>query len=274
MSNFEDSLYGPEGQLSLTKAVEDVSQHGYAQTEALKERQKTLSALQETLSDVEKKSEEAEKQLTSTARELLIQEGEVALLEQRTRVLRDRCASIRADNTELLHHISKEEEKARMALVRFTAYREKMEAHRRAVWRAASQTEGFKELEEKRALVRRLKQTKEELTEDLKNPSGSTVQRAKRETDALRGEVAATRRAVAERREQLQRETETHTQMKKHIEIGNKRYDAIIKRLRCQLSKAQAVHRQTSEDVFLLGGEDRRAEAAAGLVGQMTAAFP
>lgn len=31
---------------SLTKAVEDVSQHGYAQTEALKEKQKTLSTLQ------------------------------------------------------------------------------------------------------------------------------------------------------------------------------------------------------------------------------------
>lgn len=31
---------------SLTKAVEDVSQHGYAQNEALRENQKTLSSLQ------------------------------------------------------------------------------------------------------------------------------------------------------------------------------------------------------------------------------------
>lgn len=37
---------GIQHQFSLTKAVEDVSQHGYTQTEALKEKQKTLNSLQ------------------------------------------------------------------------------------------------------------------------------------------------------------------------------------------------------------------------------------
>ncbi|TMS11597.1 hypothetical protein E3U43_018988 [Larimichthys crocea] len=54
-------------EFSLTKAVEDVGQHSYTQTQALKEKEKTLSMLQATLSNVEKKAETAEQELRSKA---------------------------------------------------------------------------------------------------------------------------------------------------------------------------------------------------------------
>ncbi|XP_044200477.1 coiled-coil domain-containing protein 122-like [Thunnus albacares] len=250
MSNFKASEDGTRQQCSLTKAVEDVSQRGYAQTEALKERQKTLSSLKVSLSDVEKKAEEAEQELRSKVRELLMLEGEVEHLELQRRVLHDRCASISADNTKLQIRISEEEEKACTALAGFNTYRNKMEGHRAAVLHAESQTEAHKELEEKRALVRMLTQTKEELKEDLENPNGNTVQMAKREINALKGEITVMRKSVAERREQLRKEFVTQSQIKKDIQIQNRRYEAIIKRLRCQLSKAQAVHRQMSGDIY------------------------
>ncbi|XP_051284292.1 coiled-coil domain-containing protein 122-like [Dicentrarchus labrax] len=251
MSNFRASDNGAQKkQFSLTKAVEDVSQHGFAQTEALKEKQKTLSSLQVILSDVEKKGETAEQELRSKAREILMLEGELERLERQTKVLPARCVSISKENTELQIGVSEEEEKARMALERFNTYRHKMEAHRAAVLHAASQTQAYKELAEKRALVRMLAQKKEELREDLENPNGNTVQMAKREIDALKGEISVRRKTTAERKERLRKEFETQAQIKKDVEIQNRRYEAIIKRLHCQLSRAQAVHRQMSEDIY------------------------
>ncbi|XP_023153634.2 coiled-coil domain-containing protein 122 [Amphiprion ocellaris] len=235
---------------SLTKAVEDVSHHSYVQTEALKEKQRTLSYLQATLSDVEGKGEVAEQELRSKVREFLMLEGELEQLERQTKVQRDRCASISKDNTELQVLIREEEEVADVALAQFNTYRKKMEGHRAAVLYAASQTDAHKKLEEKKALVRMLTQKKEELKEDLKNPNGNTVQMAKSEIDALKKERSTKRMIIAEKKEQLQKEFEIHAQIKKDIEIQNRRYEAIIKRLRCQLSRAQAAHRQMSDDIY------------------------
>ncbi|XP_054480087.1 coiled-coil domain-containing protein 122-like [Anoplopoma fimbria] len=235
---------------SLTKAVEDVSQHGYVQTEALKDKQKTLVSLQATLSEVERKSETAERELRSKVREFLMLEGEMEHLELQKKVLLDRCAAIGEENAELQICITVEEEKARMAPAKFNTYRKKMEGHGAAVLRAASQTEAHKELEEKRALVRMLTLQKEELREDLENPNGNTVQMSKSENDALKREISMTKETVAKKREQVQKEFATHAQIKKDIEIQNRRYEAIVKRLHCQLSRAQAVHRQMSEDVY------------------------
>lgn len=134
---------------------------------------------QATLSGVEKKGEVAERELRSKVREILMLEGEMEHLEGQTKVLYDRCASISKENTELQTAISEEEEKARVALAGFSAYRNKMEGHRAAVLHAASQTEAHKVLEEKRALVRMLTLRKEKLREDLENPNGNTVQKAK-----------------------------------------------------------------------------------------------
>ncbi|XP_069020276.1 coiled-coil domain-containing protein 122 [Embiotoca jacksoni] len=246
MENFGDRDSG----FSLTRAVEDVSEHGFAQTEALQEKQRTLSSLQATLSDVEKKGEAAKQQLRSKVRELLILEGEVEQLERQTKVLHDRCASVSGDNAEIQILINEQEEAALVAAAGFNTYRRKMEGHRAAVLQAASRTEARKELEEKKVLVRMLTRKKEELREDLENPNGKTVQMAKKAIDALKAEISVKRASNAERREQLQKEFELHAQIKKDIEIQNRRYEAIIKRLRCQLSRAKADHRQLSDDIY------------------------
>ncbi|XP_067356229.1 coiled-coil domain-containing protein 122 [Channa argus] len=249
MSNSRHSEDGtPE--FSLSKAVEDVSTHGYALTETLTEKEKRLSALQAAHSDVEKKTEVAQQELRSKVREILLLECEMEQAERRITVLHGRCVFISKENTELQILISEEEESAAMTLAGFSTYRKKMEDHRAAVLHASSQTEVHKELEEKRALVRMLRQKKEELMEDLKSSDGNTVQMAKREVDALKDEICRTRKTIAERREQLRKEVETHAQIKQDIGIQNRRYEAIVKRLHCQLSRAQAVQRQMSEDIY------------------------
>lgn len=192
----------------MTRAVEDVGQHSYVQTEALKEKQETLSSLQvhllhfmctsltrlvsvmhfdfalvisgininsifysyhiitalskgsqwlvfqATLSDIETRGETAEQELRSKVRETLVLEGDMEQLQRQTKVLHGRYTSISKENTELQILICEEEDSARVALDGFNSYRYKMEVHRAAVLHAASHTEAYKELEEKRALVR------------------------------------------------------------------------------------------------------------------------
>ncbi|KAI4831397.1 hypothetical protein KUCAC02_000940, partial [Chaenocephalus aceratus] len=213
---------------SLTKAVQDVSQHGYAQTETLKDSRRH----------------------SSPCREFLMLEGEMEHLERQTKVLHQRYASISKEITDIHIGTSEEEENACMALARFNTYRSKMEGHRAAVLHAASQTEAHRELEEKRALVQMLREKKEALKADLDNPNGNTVQMAKSENETLKREISVMRESIAAKKEQVRQEFLTHTQIKKDIEIQNKRYEAIVKRLHCQLSRAQAVHRQMSEEVY------------------------
>ncbi|XP_054647524.1 uncharacterized protein LOC129189647 [Dunckerocampus dactyliophorus] len=237
-------------QLSLTQALESISQHGYTQTEALQEKQMTLSSLQVTLADLQKTGDEAEKKLRCKSTELLFLEGEMMHLKRQMQARHDQCASIRADNTKLLEQISEAEEKACTAQTRFEIYRRKMNDYRQAVLHASGWTLACKELEEKRALFQSLRKAKEELKEDLKNSQGNTARTAKREVDALTEEIAAMRKTIAERRENLQKELESHAQIKKDIEIQNKRFAAMVKCLHRQLSKAQALHRQMSSDVY------------------------
>ncbi|XP_068165923.1 coiled-coil domain-containing protein 122 [Antennarius striatus] len=237
-------------EFSLTKAVEDVSQHGFAQSEALKEKQKTLRSLQAALSDVEKKAETAEQELRSKTREVVILEAEMENLQQQNKILQDRCASTTRENTELQTAIREEEEEFQIVLGEWDTYRKKMKNHREAVLHSVSQTEAHQVLEEKREQVRKLMEKKEELKEDLKNPYGNTAQVAKREIEVLKEEISVMRRTTAKRREQLQKEFETQNLLKKDIEIQNKRYEAIVKRLHCQLSRAQAGHIQMSEDIY------------------------
>lgn len=64
-------------------------------------------------------------------------------------------------------------------LARFSSYRKKMAGHRQAVLQAVSQAGAQKMLKEKRAVVRKLKEKREELRQDLEHPNGRTVEKAK-----------------------------------------------------------------------------------------------
>uniref|UniRef100_A0A8C7LSQ6 Uncharacterized protein n=1 Tax=Oncorhynchus mykiss TaxID=8022 RepID=A0A8C7LSQ6_ONCMY len=219
---------GPD--FSLTQALEDVSQQGYAQIAIL--------------SDIEKKGKEAEVELKFNVRQILILEGEMEHLQRHMQDLGLRSVTVYNENTELRLLIEEEEDNFSRVLAGYNTYRNKMEGHRTAVLQAESQMRAHRELVEKRALVRVLTERREELRADLENPEGNAVKQA--QVRAAEEPV----KMVTERRELILKEFESHTLIKKHIEIQNRRYDAIVKRLHCQLMKAQSGHRQLSDDIY------------------------
>uniref|UniRef100_A0A674A6W2 Coiled-coil domain-containing protein 122-like n=1 Tax=Salmo trutta TaxID=8032 RepID=A0A674A6W2_SALTR len=216
--------------------LEDVSQQGYAQIVALQEKQQVLSSLQVKLSLP--KGKEAEVELKSNVRQILILEGEMEHLQRHMQDLGLRSITVYNENTELRMLIEEEEDNFSRVLAGYNTYRNKMEGHRTAVLQAESQTRAHRELVEKRALVRVLTERREELRADLENPEGNAVKQA---------QVRADEEPV---RELILKEFESHTLIKKHIEIQNRRYNAIVKRLHCQLMKAQSGHRQLSDDIY------------------------
>ncbi|KAM9831009.1 coiled-coil domain-containing protein 122 [Syngnathus typhle] len=254
MSNPSSST-GVQSQLSVDQVLENINQQNIIETEILQKENETLNSLQVTLLDVQKKSDEAEKKLKRTARDLLIMEDDMIHLEQKMQAGRDQCVSITVENTKLLEQINEGEEKACMQRAQFDLYRKKMEDHRQAVLRVVGQTDTC---EEKRTLVQKLRKAKEELKEDLKNPHGVNVQSAKREIAALRVEIEEMMKNILQKRESLQKELETHAQIKQDIEGQTKRFDAISKHLHCQISKTQAARRLMSRDINHM--ERRKAE--------------
>ncbi|XP_063734275.1 coiled-coil domain-containing protein 122-like [Eleginops maclovinus] len=86
-------------------------------------------------------------------------------------------------------------------------------------------------------------------TEALKDKQKTLIS-LQSENETLKKEISEMRESISVKKAQVRKEFLTHTQIKKDIEIQNKRYEAIVKRLHCQLSRAQAVHRQMSEEVY------------------------
>ncbi|KAL1022244.1 hypothetical protein UPYG_G00024140 [Umbra pygmaea] len=236
--------------VSLTQAIEDVAQQGYAQSLALQEKQQVLTSLEDILSDKEKQGEELEMKLKSVVRQILVLEGEMEQLQRHTQDLGSQSISLYNDNTELWLLIDEQEDNYHCTLAGYNTYRNKMEGHRAAILQAETQTRAHRVLVEKRALVRELMEKREKLRADLENPEGSTVKQAQKEIVDLRLQISALRKMVTEKRALILKEFESHTSIRKDIEIQNKRYDAIVKRLHCQLKNAKSNQRQLSDDVY------------------------
>uniref|UniRef100_A0A3P8ZLR2 Coiled-coil domain containing 122 n=2 Tax=Esox lucius TaxID=8010 RepID=A0A3P8ZLR2_ESOLU len=236
-------------EISLTQALEDVSQQGYAQCMALQQKQQLLISLQATLSEMDEKVEETEMKLKSTVREILILQGEMEHIQQHTQDLVSRSITVYNENAQLQRLIVEEEDNYHCALAGYNTYRDKMDGHRTAISQAESQTRAHRQLAEKRVLFRELTEKRELLRADLDNPEGIAVKQEQKEMDDMRGQISAKTKMVTEKRALILKEFESHTLIKKDIEIQNKRYEAIVRRLHCQLKKAQSSHRQLSDDI-------------------------
>lgn len=118
----------------------------------------------------------------------MVQEAGIEQLEHQKKVLHGRYNSFSKENAGLEIKIGEEEENAWTMLAQFSSYRKKMAGHRQAVLQAGSQTGAQKILKEKRAVVRKLKEKREELRQDLEHPNGSTVEKAKVEKGSSIGD--------------------------------------------------------------------------------------
>ncbi|KAA0712625.1 hypothetical protein E1301_Tti004782 [Triplophysa tibetana] len=130
--------------------------------------------------------------------------------------------NILLENLQLRHFIEEQSENSQSSLEGYTVYRTKLETFKESVCEVERQTDVYKQLKEK------------ELHKEI---------------DLLQAHIRSSRQTARVRKAHLKRERESHTQLRKDMEIENRRCDAIMKRLHCQLKKVQSQHRQLSTDV-------------------------
>ncbi|XP_062384330.1 coiled-coil domain-containing protein 122-like [Sardina pilchardus] len=238
-----------DGNSSLVGTLEEFSQQGEIQANELREKQQTLIELQNTLSDLKGSCEAVHFELKNSKSQHSGLLCEIEQIKRHNSSLESRLHEINSENMKLQLLLQEQKERQQSTLARNDIYRKKMEDHKMAVAEAESQTPIYKELTEARQWVQQLKEKRDALVIDLQNPEGEAVKQAQQEIDDLERQVSVKRKMVEDKQTFLRKEGEVHTQLRKDIEIQHKRYDAIVKRLRCQLSKAQSNHRHLINDI-------------------------
>ncbi|XP_069035146.1 coiled-coil domain-containing protein 122 isoform X2 [Lepisosteus oculatus] len=195
----------------LKDAVEKVSQHEEKQTNEINEHRKFLALFKIQVSELEVKSESVSLELHTAEMENLRLVHEMAALQKQSECEKAQSRALYKENVELRLQIEQEEENFQLLLAGYNTYRNKMAAHRDVVSRREGRAAAQKKRCEKADSVRKLKVKMEELRTDLQRPDGTVIRQA---------------------------------------QIENRRCEAILKRLHCQLKKAQSDKRQMNADIL------------------------
>ncbi|XP_077015475.1 coiled-coil domain-containing protein 122-like [Tamandua tetradactyla] len=129
-------------------------------------------------------------------------------------------------------------------MIRHNAYYAKIKAYKDSFGEVESKWSFMSELREKQDLVKKLKMMKEELMQDLQNPEGNRIEQVQEDITKLNDKILTVKESITEKACFLEEEKKLHEKLRKEIEVQHKRYDAILKRLRCQVSKLQSNRRQ------------------------------
>nr|XP_006639132.1 PREDICTED: coiled-coil domain-containing protein 122 [Lepisosteus oculatus] len=234
----------------LKDAVEKVSQHEEKQTNEINEHRKFLALFKIQVSELEVKSESVSLELHTAETENLRLVHEMAALQKQSECEKAQSRALYKENVELRLQIEQEEENFQLLLAGYNTYRNKMAAHRDVVSRREGRAAAQKKRCEKADSVRKLKVKMEELRTDLQRPDGTVIRQAQREIDDIKVQISKMRDAFRDKTALLLKEQDIHAQLKMDIEIENRRCEAILKRLHCQLKKAQSDKRQMNADIL------------------------
>ncbi|XP_056605806.1 coiled-coil domain-containing protein 122 [Triplophysa dalaica] len=238
-----------EQKFPLCETLHDAIHQGASRARELTHKQHTLHTLQVSLSEMEQRCRLVYSDLQQKERNISVVLCDTENLQNNITSLETQIHNILLENLQLRHSIEEQSENFRSSLAGYTVYRTKLEMFKESVCEVERQTDVYKQLKEKELHVSKLKQTLDELKHDLQNPEGKSVVQAQKEINLLQANIRSSRQTARVRKAHLKREREAHTQLRKDTEIENRRCDAIMKRLHCQLKKVQSQHRRLSTDV-------------------------
>ncbi|KAK1170098.1 hypothetical protein AOXY_G9051 [Acipenser oxyrinchus oxyrinchus] len=203
------------------------------------DRQQTGSLLgaepvsQLQLSELEKQNEAVMLEFWATEKHIGKLGDEIEQRRKHSENLEAQTQALYMENVNLQLSIEQEEEHFQLLLAGYNTYRNKIDAHKEVIAYVEGKTATTSELLEKREIVKKLRE-KKELRIDLENPEGN-ISEVK---DTVNKKIAC-----------LVKEQEVHIQLKKEVEMQNRRCEAILKRLHCQLNKTQSNKRQWNWDI-------------------------
>ncbi|XP_042637846.1 coiled-coil domain-containing protein 122 [Orycteropus afer afer] len=229
---------------SLTDAVEQVAKQQQSQTSEIEKNKKLLFHLQNELHELEIQIASVSAETKDTERQIYQQDAAIENTKLHCRSLETQIKSLHTENVKLQFDVEAAQEDFEEHMIRYNAYYAKMKAHKDSLGEIESKWSFMMELYEKRDLVKKLKTEKEELMKDLQNPEGNRIKQVQEDITKLSDKIIMIKESLIEKTYFLEKEKKTHEKLRKEIEVQHKRYDAILKRLHCQVNKLQSNRRQ------------------------------
>ncbi|NWH70082.1 CC122 protein, partial [Piaya cayana] len=229
---------------TLTEVVKQVAEQQHSQASEMEKSKTVLLQLQAKLQELEKEMDSVMLETKTTEREIYLQDDAIEVTKYHRENLEAQVRALFSENLKLRHDIETVQEEFEVTFARNNEYREKIKAHKQLFWEMESKMPVMIELAKKKAAVEELRAKKEELMSDLQNPEGSVIKEVQEEITLLKTEITTLKEFISKKTDLLEEEKKMHSKLRKEIEVQNKRYDAILKRLHCQLNKLQSNKRQ------------------------------
>ncbi|KAK7155915.1 hypothetical protein R3I93_010551 [Phoxinus phoxinus] len=206
----------------LKDALQEVLHQGATRARELRDAQQQLHALQASLEEADRSCECVCSAVSLKEKQLSVVHCDTDRIRSSIISLNTHIESVVLENLRLTHSVEEQQEQMRSQRTEFGSYRAETRGFRSAV--SALET---------RALVHQELQQKQQ----------------EKEIDLLKADIQDGRRTLRERSAELEEEQRTHTQLRREIEIQQRRCEAVLKRLRSQLMKAQSGHWHLRSDV-------------------------
>ncbi|XP_005409129.1 PREDICTED: coiled-coil domain-containing protein 122 [Chinchilla lanigera] len=229
---------------SLTDAVEQVAKQQQSQTSEIEKNKTALFHLQNELHELEKQIAAVSAETKETERQIYQQDAAIENSKLHCRSLEIQIKSLHTENIKLKFDLATAQEDFGEQMKRYNTYYVKIKAHRDSLGEIERKWSFMAELYEKRDLIKKLKTVKEELGQDLQNPVRNRITQTQEDISKLKNKIATIKESIIETTYFLKEEKKTHEKLRKEIEVQYKRYDAILKRLHCQVNKLQSNRRQ------------------------------
>uniref|UniRef100_A0A8I5NDJ6 Coiled-coil domain containing 122 n=3 Tax=Cercopithecinae TaxID=9528 RepID=A0A8I5NDJ6_PAPAN len=196
------------------------------------------------LHELEKQIAAISAETKGTERQIYQQDAAIQNTKLHCDSLETQIKSLHSENVKLKFDIETAQEDFEEHMIKYNAYYAKIKAHKNSLGEVESKWSFMTELHEKRDFVKKLKTMKEELMQDLQNPGGNRITQVQEDITKLKDKILTVKESIIEKTCFLEEEKKTHEKLRKEIEVQHKRYDAILKRLHCQVNKLQANRRQ------------------------------
>ncbi|XP_027633023.2 coiled-coil domain-containing protein 122 [Falco peregrinus] len=229
---------------SLIEVVKQLVEKQHSQASEIENSKTVLFQLQAKFQELEKEMDSILSETKTTEREIYLQDDAIEVTKYHCENLEAEVRALYSENVKLKCDAETVQEEFEVTSARNNVYREKIKAHKHLFWEMESKMPIMIELAKKKAVVQELKTKKEELILDLQNPEGSVIKQVQEEITLLKREITTLKEFINKKMDFLEEEKKTHAKLRKEIEVQNKRYDAILKRLHCQLNKLRSNKRQ------------------------------
>ncbi|XP_075805636.1 coiled-coil domain-containing protein 122 [Microtus pennsylvanicus] len=224
---------------SLTDVVEQVAKQQQSQTSEIEKHKKVLLHLQIELHDLENQIAATAAEAKETERQMHQQDAAMENSRLRCGLLEAQIESLYSETVKLKFDSETAQENFKEKMIKYNAYYAKIKAYKDSLGEIDSKCSFMTELYEKRDLIKNLKTMKEDLMENLQNPQRSYATQIQEDISKLMNKITTVKNSIIEKTCSIEEEKKTHEKLRKEIEVQRKRYDAILKRLHCQVNKIQ-----------------------------------